>query len=246
MTLPGKLTIGFLQEDNPQKFYFRVRPLVIQDEGNYCQAENAKQDFAEDGFIRIVPDKNELSHFKTRMRTLGRYCAIDLRRHTGENDKIRPNKNHNGENGDRNAYIVYSDVIATVEPLRMAEVVMPGESGMFARPGTRLVAAAQADGSLRVFQWKEEGEAGAVLSGENLAASVIPAEAAMAVALPDETEIRLLMDLERFGVAIPAAVEEAPAPAPAPVQPRPEPVVRAEALSQLSNTTYSISAPVSS
>ena len=229
MTLPGKLTIGFLQEDNPQKFYFRVRPLVIQDEGNYCQAENAKQDFAEDGFIRIVPDKNELSHFKTRMRTLGRYCAIDLRRHTGENDKIRPNKNHNGENGDRNAYIVYSDVIATVEPLRMAEVVMPGESGMFARPGTRLVAAAQADGSLRVFQWKEEGEAGAVLSGENLAASVIPAEAAMAVALPDETEIRLLMDLERFGVAIPAAVEEAPAPAPAPVQPRPEPVVRAEA-----------------
>jgi len=123
MTLPGKLTIGFLQEDNPQKSYFRVRPLLIQDEGGYHPTENVKETYLEDGFIRIVPDKNEQSHFKTRMRTLGRYCAIDLRKHPGENDKIRPNKNHNGENGDRNAYIVYSDVITAVAPLLIAEIV---------------------------------------------------------------------------------------------------------------------------
>ena len=45
MTLPGKLTIGFLQEDNPQKFYFRVRPLLIQDETSYHPAENVNETF---------------------------------------------------------------------------------------------------------------------------------------------------------------------------------------------------------
>ena len=119
MILPGKLTLGYLQEDNPQKFYFRVSPLLIKDETGCKPVENARQDYLEDGFIRIVPDKNEISHFKTRMRALGRYCLLDLRRHMGENDKIRPNKNHSGENGDRNAFIVYSDVITAVPPLFM-------------------------------------------------------------------------------------------------------------------------------
>ena len=42
MILPGKLTIGFLQEDNPQKFYFRVRPLIIQDGETFSRAENVR------------------------------------------------------------------------------------------------------------------------------------------------------------------------------------------------------------
>ena len=71
MILPGKLTIGFLQEDNPQKFYFRVRPLIIQDGETFSRAENVREEYQDDGYIRIVPDKNELSHFKTRMRELG-------------------------------------------------------------------------------------------------------------------------------------------------------------------------------
>ena len=32
MLLPGKMTLGCLQEDNPVKFYFRVRPLLIKEE----------------------------------------------------------------------------------------------------------------------------------------------------------------------------------------------------------------------
>ena len=88
MILPGKLTIGFLQEDNPQKFYFRVRPLIIQDGETFSRAENVREEYQDDGYIRIVPDKNELSHFKTRMRELGSYCLLDLRAHPGDNDKI--------------------------------------------------------------------------------------------------------------------------------------------------------------
>ena len=35
MVLPGNLTLGYLQEDNPQKYYFRVRPLLVKEE-NGC------------------------------------------------------------------------------------------------------------------------------------------------------------------------------------------------------------------
>lgn len=233
MTLPGKLTIGFLQEDNPQKFYFRVRPLLTQDESGYHPTENVNEDFLEDGFIRIVPDKNELSHFKNRMRMLGRYCAIDLRKHTGENDKIRPNKNHNGENGDRNAYIVYSDVIAAVEPLRMAEIVNVDEDGLFAKPGTRLVALKH-EGSLKgIYQWAERSEQGAFIVGDNLAVDELNEDSVIEMTLPDGTPVRLMMDLGRFGVVLleqpaePAAAAAVPAPQPAP-QPAPAPAVRPE------------------
>ena len=43
MILPGKLTIGFLQEDNPQKFFFRVSPLIIKEENGYQVVEDARQ-----------------------------------------------------------------------------------------------------------------------------------------------------------------------------------------------------------
>ena len=231
MSLPGKLTIGFLQEDNPQKFYFRVRPLLTEDESGWHLTENVNEDYQEDGFIRIVPDKNELSHFKNRMRTLGRYCAIDLRKHPGENDKIRPNKNHNGENGDRNAYIVYSDVIAAADPLRMAEVVNVDEDGLFARPGTRLVALRH-EGALKgVYQWTERGEQGAFIVGDNLAADELTEDSLIEMTLPDGSPVQLMMNLNRFGVVLidqgaePAPVRaEAPAPKPEPQPPRAEAV----------------------
>lgn len=227
MMLPGKLTIGFLQEDNPKKFYFRVRPTLLLDEAGYHLIEDAKQEYLEDGFIRIVPDKNELSHFKTRMHTLGRYCAIDLRKHTGENDKIRPNKNHNGENGDRNAFIVYSDVIAAVEPLRMAEVVDVDEDGLFKKPGTRLVIARQEGEIKGVYLWSERDEESACVVGDNLAPeNALRSDLLMTVPLPEGGEVQVATDLDKLGVALP----EAGAPVPAPAEePEPAPVVRAEA-----------------
>lgn len=108
--LPGKLCIGIVEEDNPLKSYFRMRPLLIEAGGEY-QTRDFTEAYAKDGCLRIVPDKNESSHFKVRMRCMGGYCVMDLRAHDGENDKIRLNKNFRGDDTERNAYIVYSDVV---------------------------------------------------------------------------------------------------------------------------------------
>lgn len=108
--LPGKICIGILEEDNPLKSYFRFKPLLVEVDGRY-QTFDGVEAYPEEGCIRIVPDKNESSHFKARMRRMGRYCVLDLREHTGESDKIRPNKNYHGDESERNAHIVYSDVV---------------------------------------------------------------------------------------------------------------------------------------
>ena len=153
MNLPGKLILGFLQEDNPTKGYFRVRPLMVEDGAEFVLVEDAAQTYLEDGFIRIVPDKNELSHFKSRMRSLGQYCLIDLRRHQGENDKIRPNKNY--QRDDHNAYIVYSDVIVRLNDTFMGQVC---EGQDFARPGTKYVMLQNGETLDGPYEWEGYAE----------------------------------------------------------------------------------------
>ena len=125
MTLPGKITFCQLEEDNPQKSYFRIRPLFTFEDGTLTPIGDVNELYPDEGGIRIVPDKNEALRFKTRMRTLGGYCLLDLLRHTGENDKIRSNKNYSVEKGEFNRNIVYSDVIAACPENQIMEVVDP-------------------------------------------------------------------------------------------------------------------------
>lgn len=115
MPLPGKLCIGILEEDNPLKSYFCFKPLLIEENGIYVPF--AEHDaYPEDGCIRIVPDKNESSHFKARMRRIGLFAVVDLREHPNDNDKIRLNKNFHGDDAERNAHIIYSDVVREPAP----------------------------------------------------------------------------------------------------------------------------------
>ncbi len=163
MALPGKLTIGYVHEDNPVKFYFRFRPLIsLLETGFEPVDEGISAQFPEDGFIRIVPDKNEISQFKARMRQLGRYCLLDLRRHPNENDKIRPNKNYAPESAERNAHIVYSDVIISLSSEMAVEVL--DATGVFdgdaitlrsSTPGTRFVAIRRDDHLSGPWVWTE-------------------------------------------------------------------------------------------
>ncbi|MBQ8973154.1 MAG: hypothetical protein IJ074_08765, partial [Clostridia bacterium] len=111
MSLPGKYCIGLLAEDNPLKSFFCFRPVLLEEEDRFAPFEHPEH-FPEQGCIRIVPDKNESSHFKTRMRMIGSFAVVDLRNHIGESDKIRPNKNYRGDGVERNAHIIYSDVVA--------------------------------------------------------------------------------------------------------------------------------------
>ncbi len=141
--LPGKLCIGILEEDNPLKSYFRLKPLLVESAGRF-EYFDSSQLYPEEGCIRIVPDKNESSHFKARMRRMGRYCLLDLREHAGENDKIRPNKNYHGDESERNAHIVYSDVVQEPAPGMIFEIAdFDQESGAWLgeAPGTLRVLA---------------------------------------------------------------------------------------------------------
>ena len=122
MTLPGKLCIGILEEDNPQKSYFRFKPLLLAN-GEVFEKYEEPDEFPENGCIRIVPDKNESSRFKARMRRMGGFCVVDLREHPDENDKIRPNKNYHGDESEPNAYIIYSDVVREPGEGQIVEIV---------------------------------------------------------------------------------------------------------------------------
>lgn len=125
MSLPGKLCIGILEEDNPLKSYFRFKPLLVEAEGRYVPYVQDGS-YPEEGCIRIVPDKNESYHFKARMRRIGLFCVVDLRNHPENNDKIRPNKNYREGGAELNAYIIYSDVVREPAPQMLFEILPDG------------------------------------------------------------------------------------------------------------------------
>ena len=122
MLLPGKLCIGILEEDNPLKSYFHFKPLLVEQDGRYVPYEN-HQAYPREGCVRIVPDKNESYHFKTRMRQIGLFCVVDLRAHPDDNDKIRPNKNYREGSQESNAFIIYSDVVREPAPRMIFEIL---------------------------------------------------------------------------------------------------------------------------
>lgn len=147
MSLPGKLCIGILEEDNPLRSYFRFKPLLIDAGGSYIPFDDDGA-FPDEGCIRIVPDKNESNHFKARMHQNGLFCVVDLRAHPDENDKIRPNKNYRPGGDEINSCIVYSDVVLSPAP-DMIYQVMPAENvtAVIPAPATDAVLLRQ-DGAL--------------------------------------------------------------------------------------------------
>lgn len=111
MNLDRSLIFSYLEEDNIQRAYFRVRPLLSLD-GDVQQ--EALSLWPNEGGLRIVPDRNEQHTFKVRMRKLGSYCVIDLRNLPADAGKIRTNKNYKPERGEVNQYILYSDTVHEV------------------------------------------------------------------------------------------------------------------------------------
>lgn len=111
MNFDRDLVFSFIEEDNMQRAYFRVRPLLTV-HGDI--QEEASALWPDDGCLRVVPDRNEQHTFKDRMRTLGGWCVINLTTFPADANKIRTNKNYRPENGERNQFILYSD---TVQPL---------------------------------------------------------------------------------------------------------------------------------
>ena len=219
MALPGKLCVGILEEDNPLKAYFRFKPLLVEEGGAFVPWTEGDV-YPDDGCIRIVPDKNESYHFKARMRKLGLFCVVDLRAHPEDNDKIRPNKNFKEDGEERNAFIIYSDVVRECAPESILALVTgegAGElQGPTATPGVLLTDAEGAPGS-EIYVWAAEGEE----EQGRLSASgrECPVEEMQIFELGLFGE-----DTLRFAVAAPEKVLAVPAEKPEkPEKPEPEP-----------------------
>lgn len=221
MSLPGKLCIGILEEDNPLKAYFRFKPLLVEADGAYVPYET-DGGYPEDGCIRIVPDKNESYHFKARMRRMGLFCVVDLRAHPEENDKIRPNKNYHEGGAEANAYIIYSDVVR--EPAaQMIFEILPETAPQIVIPQPHTAEVLQRGEALSPARWAWQ-----------------PVEGAQGQARLEATELSLPLDTAQvfdlpgfggqtvsFAILPPASVDqvcEPPAePEAKPAEPKPEP-----------------------
>ena len=123
MNFQGKAVLVYLEEDNIARAYFRVQPLMTQD----GTLEGMTAEYPDDGFLRIVPDKNEQHTFKERMRALSGLCLVDLRVFPTDSNKIRTNKNYSPSRGETNQFIVYSDAVRSLPEDLIYQVVSEGD-----------------------------------------------------------------------------------------------------------------------
>ncbi len=135
MDLDHNLLFSYLEEDNIQRAYFRVRPL-LEISGDIRQ--EAEKLWPNDGCLRIVPDRNEQHTFKARMRTLAPYCVVDLRGLPAEAGKIRTNKNFNPSRGETNQFILYSDTVHAL-PEHSFYQVIDGKAENFAEAAAQAI-----------------------------------------------------------------------------------------------------------
>ena len=201
MNFQGKAVLVYLEEDNIQRAYFRVRPLMTQD-GPVGPME---KDFPEEGCLRIVPDRNEQHTFKDRMRSLCGLCVVDLRFFQPDANKIRTNKNYSPMRGEINQFIVYSDAVRALPEDLIYQVVTENECAEAKTPLVFIRSGANIQGPFR----RQDGQA----AGET---RQLP---------PDSAEIfSLQLDGQDLLFYWPHAAEEPRAEAPAeaesaPVQP---------------------------
>lgn len=222
MNLDQELVFAYLEEDNVQRAYFRVRPLIT------CQGdirEEAVRLWPDEGCLRIVPDRAEQHTFKDRMRALGHYCAVDLRGIPTDAGKIRTNKNYRPDRGEVNQFILYSD---TVKPL-------PEHTFFEVLSGTAAEAAALAEKAVTpLFYIRVEDTLLGPVQKRNPAPPQPAGEAAVTlvpVESPDGIQ-RLMLCMpspEPTAAPVPAPKASVPAPKPtAPTAPAPQAAPAAE------------------
>ncbi len=206
MDLLGQVILVYLEEDNTQRAFFRIR-LLLTAYGALSAEEIAA--YPDDGYLRIVPDKNEQHTFKERMRAMGGICALNLRDVAPEANKIRTNKNYAPARGETNQFIVYSDAVQPLPKDLLYEVVAENALGMAMTP----LVYARSGGNIYGPLDKETG----LPVGEQQ--KLLPDSPQLhAVTLPDGRELLIYWAKPAQApapeVKIEAPVAEAPAPAP--------------------------------
>ena len=121
MSYEREPVLAWLEEDNAQRSYFRLLPLLTP---SGLMREEAMRLWPEDGALRIVPDRNEQGYFKDRMRAMGNFCLMNISAFPPDASKIRTNKNYRPEREERNRYIIYSDAVMALPPHTFLEVLI--------------------------------------------------------------------------------------------------------------------------
>ena len=120
MSYEREPVLAWLEEDNVQRSYFRLLPLLTP---SGLMREEAMRLWQEDGALRIVPDRNEQGYFKDRMRAMGSFCLMNISAFPPDASKIRTNKNYRPEREERNRFIIYSDAVMALPPHTFFEVL---------------------------------------------------------------------------------------------------------------------------
>ncbi|MBP3647945.1 MAG: hypothetical protein J6K55_16185 [Clostridia bacterium] len=116
----GTITLAFVEEDNRQRIIFRVIPLCTREGSTF---HGGAEEFPDEGSLRIVPDKREQSTFKERMREINGLCVITLNSDGKELMKVRQNRNYAPDQGEKNQFAIYSDVVCEFNEDGCFEVV---------------------------------------------------------------------------------------------------------------------------
>lgn len=131
MDFSGRIFLAALEEDNEQRSLYRVRLLV--DENGLVDPEELET-LGDEGYLRIVPDRQEQYTFKERLRLLGPVCLVDLKHIGPDLMKVRQNKNYAPARGEHHQFVLYSD---TVHPLHSQPVYEVVSNPNTAEPLTR-------------------------------------------------------------------------------------------------------------
>ena len=219
MNFQGKAVLVYLEEDNIARAYFRVQPLMTQD----GPVGPMTAEYPDDGFLRIVPDKNEQHTFKERMRALTGLCLVDLRFFSMDANKIRTNKNYSPSRGENNQFIVYSDAVRSLPENLLYQVVGENEVKSASTPQVYIRNGANIQGPFR----REDGQS----VGET---AQLPPDSGEIHSLTVNGQEQLFYwprKVERAEAPKPEAqaLEPRPAPAPAPVPAPAAPAVAAAA-----------------
>lgn len=219
MNFQGKAVLVYLEEDNIARAYFRVQPLMTQDGPVGPMAA----EYPDDGFLRIVPDKNEQHTFKERMRTLTGLCLVDLRLFSMEANKIRTNKNYSPSRGETNQFIVYSDAVRALPEDLLYQVVGESEVKNASTPLVYIRNGANIQGPFRREDGQNVGETVQLPPDSSEIHSLTVNGQEQLFYWPRKAEREAPKPAEPAEAPKPAAPAPAPAPAPQAAAPAPAP-----------------------
>ncbi len=224
MNFQGKAVLVYLEEDNIARAYFRVQPLMTQD----GPLGSMVPEFPDDGFLRIVPDKNEQHTFKERMRTLIGLCLVDLRFFPLDANKIRTNKNYAPIRGETNQFIVYSDAVRSLPDDLLYQVVAENDVKNAVTPLVYIRNGANIQGPFRREDGQSVGEKVQLPPDSSEIHSVSVNGQSMLIYWPKAAEAAPKEPEKPAEIPVQEPAQTVPAPAPAATEPIPAPAAEPE------------------